>query len=89
MLHLHTVTGSRDILWSKSEALLRHNTCRPWDKGASTGKSKPIPLGKSDPLSTDERRTFVEWIDMGALWDGIPGPDGQPAEERHIVGETP
>jgi len=23
-------------------------------------------------LTEDERRTFVEWIDMGALWDGIP-----------------
>jgi hypothetical protein len=63
--------------------LFGHNTCRPWDKAASTGKVKPIPPGKSDPLSTDERRTFVEWIDMGALWDGIAGPDGPSAVKKH------
>ena len=55
--------------------LFGYNTCRPWDKTASTGKVKPIPPGKSDPLTAHERRTFIEWIDLGALWDGVPGPD--------------
>ena len=24
-------------------------------------------------LSDDQKRTLVEWIDLGALWDGVPG----------------
>ncbi|HID11657.1 MAG TPA: hypothetical protein EYP17_10215 [Candidatus Latescibacteria bacterium] len=32
------------------------------------------------PLTEDEVRTFVEWIDLGAQWDNIPGPD--PCEEE-------
>ena len=32
-----------------------------------------MPPGK--PLSDDERRLFAEWIDLGAQWDNIPGPD--------------
>jgi hypothetical protein len=68
--------------------LYGHNTCRPWDREASTGKVKPIPPGKSEPLGTNERRTFVEWIDMGALWDGIPGPDGSPPLENRDDAKT-
>jgi hypothetical protein len=67
--------------------LFGRNTSRPWDPAASPGEVKPIPPGKSEPLSPDERRTFVEWIDMGALWDGIPGPDALSAGEQHIEGE--
>jgi hypothetical protein len=48
------------------------NTSRAWD-GAAAGPVKPIPAEDSAPLSEDEKRTLVEWIDLGALWDGIPG----------------
>jgi hypothetical protein len=34
-----------------------------------------MPPDAAGALSDDEKRTFVEWIDTGALWDGIPGPE--------------
>jgi len=49
------------------------NTSRPWDAEIAQKALKQMPPpGKSKPLSEDEKRTFVEWIDMGALWNGIP-----------------
>ncbi len=36
---------------------------------------------KQARLTELERRVFVEWIDMGALWNGIPGPDGLPGSD--------
>lgn len=48
------------------------NTSRPWDGDAAKKPIKTIPHGEVEPLSGDERRTLVEWIDMGAMWDGIP-----------------
>ena len=56
------------------------NTSRPWDETfspQSTTKDQMPPAG-SAALTADEKRTFVEWIDMGALWDGIPGPENLP-----------
>ncbi len=35
----------------------------------------PMPPRGCAPLTEDEKLTFIEWIDLGALWDGIPGPD--------------
>ncbi len=49
------------------------NTSRPWDGDAAGQPVKKIPPGKAEPLTDDERRTIVEWVDMGAMWDGIPG----------------
>ena len=43
---------------------------------------KQMPPEKADPLTDDEKRTFAEWIDMGALWDGIPGPDRFSSENK-------
>jgi hypothetical protein len=51
------------------------NTSRPWDATFSQRHVAPMPPDQSPALTEDEKRTFVEWIDMGALWDGIPGPD--------------
>jgi hypothetical protein len=51
------------------------NTSRPWDGDASRRPVKKIPLDKAEPLTDDQRRTFVEWVDMGAMWDGIPSTD--------------
>ena len=59
------------------------NTSRPWDKTFSQEKVPQMPPGGSRPLTEDERRTFVEWIDMGALWDGIPGPDNLPVYKQN------
>ncbi len=37
---------------------------------------KRMPPGK--PLSDEEKRLFVEWVDLGAQWDNIPGEDDLP-----------
>jgi hypothetical protein len=64
------------------------NTSRAWDGAAVRKPVKPIPAENSVPLSDDEKRTFVEWIDMGAMWDGIPGADNLPGKSATTVGET-
>ncbi len=51
------------------------NTARPWDGEVAQSKAKPIPASSVPALSELERRTLIEWIDMGAAWDGIPGSD--------------
>jgi hypothetical protein len=51
------------------------NTSRPWDTDAREKRAKPIPADRSLELSENEKRTLAEWIDMGALWDGVAGPD--------------
>jgi hypothetical protein len=60
------------------------NTSRPWDDTFSQQKVPQMPpaeeqalhrSGTGQALTPDEKRTFVEWIDMGALWDGIPDED--------------
>lgn len=48
------------------------NTSRPWDGAWADRPFKPIPPGQTAPLTNDEKQTFIEWIDLGALWDGIP-----------------
>lgn len=62
------------------------NTLRPWDNVHSTGQVSHMPPAPVEALTEDERRTFVEWIDMGALWDGIPGPDSLPGHQQNIGG---
>ena len=47
------------LLWH----LLGRNTARPWD--AEAGRTAPMPVPGA-PLSADEIRTFIEWIDLGA-----------------------
>lgn len=68
---------------AKTSPLIWHifgrNTSRPWDN--SICSREPIlkmPPDGTEALTEDEKRTFIEWIDMGALWDGIPGPDNLP-----------
>jgi mono/diheme cytochrome c family protein len=58
--------------------LLGRNTSRPWDGAAARAAAKPIPPGKAEPLSAEEKRLFVTWIDLGASWSAGPGGDGRP-----------
>ena len=61
------------------------NTSRPWDGPSASGPVKPIPPGESEPLDDKEKLVFVQWVDMGASWGGIPGVSGlskAPAEGR-------
>jgi len=51
------------------------NTSRPWNGESSNAQIVAMPSGQSQKLTEDEKRTIVEWIDMGALWDGIPKHD--------------
>jgi len=58
------------------------NTSRPWDDTFSQQKIPRMPPDGNDALTKDEKQTFAEWIDMGALWDGIPGPDNLRESEQ-------
>ena len=48
------------------------DTSRPWDPDSATGKSdgpkiaQMPPVGKGEPLTPEELRTIIQWIDMGA-----------------------
>jgi hypothetical protein len=54
--------------------LLGRNTSRPWDGPWASRPAKPIPPDSSAPIPVPERSTIVEWIDLGARWDGGPSP---------------
>ncbi|MGD8499194.1 MAG: hypothetical protein PVJ86_01020 [Phycisphaerales bacterium] len=62
------------------------NTSRRWDNTFSQKKVPQMPPNGQKALTKDEKRTFVEWIDIGALWDGIPGPDNLPGHEENDEG---
>lgn len=51
------------------------NTSRPWDDISSQQKVPQMPSNNDQTLTPDEMRTFTEWIDMGAFWDGVPRTD--------------
>ena len=63
--------------------LIGRDTSRAWDIGAAanSGISLMPPKGAT-ALTDDEKRTFVEWIDTGALWDVFPTAEPQPAHAR-------
>ena len=62
------------------------NTSRPWDETFGRKEVPQMPPNRHEALTDDEKRTFAEWIDMGALWDGIPGPDSFPGHDRSSGG---
>jgi len=47
------------------------NTARPWDNVRIDATPPPMTPACSAPLTSDEKRTIAEWIDLGALWNGI------------------
>lgn len=56
--------------------LYGRRTSRPWDQPARRYIVPGLmPPPGSEPLTEDESKTFVEWIDLGAHWDGIPGDE--------------
>ena len=57
------------VIWH----IFGRNTSRPWDGKTRTRAIPKMPTNRAVELTKNEKRTFVEWIDMGALWDGIPG----------------
>jgi hypothetical protein len=61
--------------------LYGRNTLRLWDGADHAGTARVMPPDGAPALTEDEKRTFVEWVDMGALWDGIPGIAPQQEEQ--------
>ncbi len=55
------------VIWS----IHGRNTSRPWDRVAAAPVS-PMPPAGSKPLTAEEKRAIVEWIDLGAHWDALP-----------------
>ena len=55
------------VIWH----LFGRNTSRPWDRDEVAKAFKPMPA--KDPITDEEKRAFVEWIDLGALWDAGSG----------------
>jgi hypothetical protein len=49
------------------------NTSRPWDRITAAPVSQMPPPG-SKPLTPEEKRAIVEWVDLGAHWDALPAP---------------
>ena len=64
------------------------NTSRPQDITFSQPKVPQMPPIKDQELTRDEKRTFAEWIDMGALWDGIPRPDNMRESKKDNGGSS-
>ncbi len=64
------------LVWT----LYGRNTSRPWDGSARAGEAvSKMPPDGSPALTDEERQTLVEWVDLGALWDGMAAPAGSPA----------
>jgi len=59
------------LIW----CIFGRNTSRPWDDSFSEKPARQMPPDKSLGLTEGEKRTFVEWIDLGAMWDNRPSPD--------------
>jgi len=67
--------------------LLGRNTSRPWD-GAWAGRApKPIPPEEAAPLSDAERKVFIDWIDLGAGFEGAEGDS--PIFAPRKLGQSP
>jgi Tol biopolymer transport system component len=58
-------------------AIFGRNTSRPWDRSTAAPVPARMPPRGSTPLTDDERRAIVEWIDLGAQLNAA-SPGGQP-----------
>jgi Tol biopolymer transport system component len=53
-------------------AIFGKNTARPWDGTEVASAIKRMPPAGSAPLTEEERGAIVEWIDLGAQFNGLP-----------------
>lgn len=67
--------------------LLGRNTSRPWDGQWAKRAPKPIPPGEAAALTDAERKTFVDWIDLGAAFEGAEGDS--PIFAPRQLGQSP
>ena len=52
--------------------LFGRNTSRPWDREVKSVAPEPMPPAGAKQLTDDEKRTIIEWIDLGAHFKGLP-----------------
>jgi hypothetical protein len=52
--------------------ILGHNTSRPWDGESASLPVKGIPADNPIQLTDSERQTLVQWVDLGAAFEGPP-----------------
>jgi hypothetical protein len=45
-----------------------------------------MPPNLEEALSDYEKRTLVEWIDTGGLWNGIPRPENFAGDDKERGG---
>ncbi len=67
------------LIW----AIFGRNTARPWDRVDRVPAARPMPPAGSAPLTGEERRAIVEWIDLGAQFNG------QPSDRSNLRAATP
>jgi hypothetical protein len=74
LLESHVVAGqarTSPLVWH----LMGRRTDRPWD--GVEGEASPAPMpAEGGPLTAEEIRTVVEWIDFGASWGDETGLSG-------------
>ena len=64
------------------------DTSRPWDQHSDPTASAPQkmklmpPPDKGGPLSDEEIRVFVEWIDLGASWEAVKTNESEPSSVK-------
>jgi hypothetical protein len=58
------------------------NTSRPWDQPAGSTPQTVAAHPESPPLTTDEKQTLAEWIDLGAPWAGTAATDDPTARDE-------
>jgi len=67
-------------------AISGRNTARPWDRNEIVPVTKRMPPPGSASLTEEERRTIIEWIDLGAQFNGLPS-DGTNTRARASGGQ--
>jgi Hydrazine synthase alpha subunit middle domain len=66
------------------------DTSRPWDRTDEEPTAAPQkirlmpPAGKGGPLSDEEIRTFIEWIDLGAPWEAVTNAQASAASAKTL-----
>jgi hypothetical protein len=74
--HVHPGSArTSPLIWH----IFGRDTSRSWDADRAGGVGATMPQSAAGSLTDDERATLVEWIDLGAPWNGIPAtnPDGK------------
>ncbi|UCE62220.1 MAG: hypothetical protein JSU63_11010 [Phycisphaerales bacterium] len=58
------------VIWQ----IFGENTAQPWDEVYQPGQlAGQCPPPEAEQLTPEEKQVLIEWIDLGAHWDGIPG----------------